>query len=552
MKLAQDLLRSKGEGTTVYCNKARLPLREGAPERRPCVDPLTSSFARHNSFCSFPQLQLPKKLYSPPLVVAIPEDLVPSTLPYPFERVRQLNGPAKGVLPQEHTRPSSSQFSLARALLSSPSQPAALVGSPPPPFQVQELTPLPPIQIASQAPSFQGLPLPLRLPSPSPAASPTMETPTFSATVSPLHHPSSTADPASTSASTSSSAPSSSGAPLLVSSRKRSASMYEEQDDPRLAPTLSGHREGSTLAEEGESAGPSTVEQPASEPRSGLLRRGELARKAVERRKGTGSVVSTRGVGGPSGMARSRSEGGLTALLGEGGDGPTLKRRKEDHEGTGTFIQVDSFLSPTTPPLDLPLAPLDPTFAPPPFPTIDSLAPPTAFLSSLPFPSPTPSLAPTPLSPPLPSRAGPHRRERSFSLPTPLKRSHSVPYLSSRPASPFQPSHGRKHKFYETPRRQRAAETESPSAKLLPSQLLALHTVYSFPRVGVPGRGVLLEATPLGPPITRTTLKELDLHEILRNPQLRHDVVFDPNLMFRPNHDGERFVLSSSFRAILN
>lgn len=44
----------------------------------------------------------------------------------------------------------------------------------------------------------------------------------------------------------------------------------------------------------------------------------------------------------------------------------------------------------------------------------------------------------------------------------------------------------------------------------------------------------------LSPPITKATLRELDLHEILRNPQLRHDSVFDPNLMFRPNYDGER------------
>lgn len=44
----------------------------------------------------------------------------------------------------------------------------------------------------------------------------------------------------------------------------------------------------------------------------------------------------------------------------------------------------------------------------------------------------------------------------------------------------------------------------------------------------------------LHPPITRQTLKELDLHEILKNPQLRHDIVFDSNVQFRPNFDGER------------
>ncbi|CAO1637852.1 unnamed protein product [Parajaminaea phylloscopi] len=45
---------------------------------------------------------------------------------------------------------------------------------------------------------------------------------------------------------------------------------------------------------------------------------------------------------------------------------------------------------------------------------------------------------------------------------------------------------------------------------------------------------------PLTPPITRATLRELDLSEILKNPQLRHDIVFDANVQFRPNFDGER------------
>ncbi|KAF9360502.1 hypothetical protein BGX26_009050 [Mortierella sp. AD094] len=41
-------------------------------------------------------------------------------------------------------------------------------------------------------------------------------------------------------------------------------------------------------------------------------------------------------------------------------------------------------------------------------------------------------------------------------------------------------------------------------------------------------------------PITRETLRELDMIEIFKNPQLRHDIVFDPHLQFRPNFDGER------------
>lgn len=42
------------------------------------------------------------------------------------------------------------------------------------------------------------------------------------------------------------------------------------------------------------------------------------------------------------------------------------------------------------------------------------------------------------------------------------------------------------------------------------------------------------------PPVNLQSLREIDLPEILKNPQLRHDIVFDPQLQFRPNLDGER------------
>lgn len=50
---------------------------------------------------------------------------------------------------------------------------------------------------------------------------------------------------------------------------------------------------------------------------------------------------------------------------------------------------------------------------------------------------------------------------------------------------------------------------------------------------------VAIPSPPL-PPINLQSLKEIDLHEILKNPQLRHDILFDPQLQFRPNLDGER------------
>lgn len=45
---------------------------------------------------------------------------------------------------------------------------------------------------------------------------------------------------------------------------------------------------------------------------------------------------------------------------------------------------------------------------------------------------------------------------------------------------------------------------------------------------------------PLGPPVTKGSLSELDVNKIAYNPKLRHDINFDPELHFRPNFDGEK------------
>lgn len=42
------------------------------------------------------------------------------------------------------------------------------------------------------------------------------------------------------------------------------------------------------------------------------------------------------------------------------------------------------------------------------------------------------------------------------------------------------------------------------------------------------------------PPVNTCSLKEIDLQEVFKNPQLRHDVVFDQHLQFRPNSLGDR------------
>ncbi|KZT19457.1 Tcp11-domain-containing protein [Neolentinus lepideus HHB14362 ss-1] len=54
------------------------------------------------------------------------------------------------------------------------------------------------------------------------------------------------------------------------------------------------------------------------------------------------------------------------------------------------------------------------------------------------------------------------------------------------------------------------------------------------------------------PLVTRETLKELDLEAILRNPQLRHDLLFDPGLQFRPTSGRRKRELYDSYwRAVL-
>ncbi|KAB5595956.1 Protein SOK1 [Ceratobasidium theobromae] len=66
--------------------------------------------------------------------------------------------------------------------------------------------------------------------------------------------------------------------------------------------------------------------------------------------------------------------------------------------------------------------------------------------------------------------------------------------------------------------------------------LMAAHAPLPLPRAlpaPRPSRRVA-HVPSLTPLITRETLKELDLDAILRNPQLRHDLLFDPGLQFRP------------------
>ncbi|TFK40550.1 T-complex protein 11-domain-containing protein [Crucibulum laeve] len=55
----------------------------------------------------------------------------------------------------------------------------------------------------------------------------------------------------------------------------------------------------------------------------------------------------------------------------------------------------------------------------------------------------------------------------------------------------------------------------------------------------------------LQPLINRQTLKELDLDAILRNPQLRHDLLFDPGLQFRPSGSRRKRDLAEKYWAAI-
>ncbi|KAI8896802.1 T-complex protein 11-domain-containing protein [Globomyces pollinis-pini] len=48
-----------------------------------------------------------------------------------------------------------------------------------------------------------------------------------------------------------------------------------------------------------------------------------------------------------------------------------------------------------------------------------------------------------------------------------------------------------------------------------------------------------LELLNLLPPVTRFTLRELEMDEILSNAQLRHDIIFDSDLQFKPGNDDD-------------
>jgi hypothetical protein len=98
------------------------------------------------------------------------------------------------------------------------------------------------------------------------------------------------------------------------------------------------------------------------------------------------------------------------------------------------------------------------------------------------------------------------------------------------------------HSRYMSAKRLMAQRVRSMSEPLLPSNHSDSTSRHSRASVEPPVRSSKRSREKVShhPPISQQTLRELDLYEIFKNAQLRHDIVHDPNLQFRPNTDGER------------
>lgn len=97
----------------------------------------------------------------------------------------------------------------------------------------------------------------------------------------------------------------------------------------------------------------------------------------------------------------------------------------------------------------------------------------------------------------------------------------------------------------ESPRRCEAAVRASSPGSAVLSRTPPTSTPASTPPTGACtnrkwNRHAAPQPWPVEPPVTRSTLSELDVSKIIHNPKLRHDINFDPELHFRPNLDGEK------------
>ena len=83
--------------------------------------------------------------------------------------------------------------------------------------------------------------------------------------------------------------------------------------------------------------------------------------------------------------------------------------------------------------------------------------------------------------------------------------------------------------------------TTSRQYSRVPSALLLLPSLSSDTTPPSPSsKNRRYRDRPIPPPITRSSLRELETSEILKNAQLIHDIIHDPSLQFRPNLEGPR------------
>lgn len=133
------------------------------------------------------------------------------------------------------------------------------------------------------------------------------------------------------------------------------------------------------------------------------------------------------------------------------------------------------------------------------------------------------------------------RRVRSNSVPLLPTFSQKEPRKKQSCTAPRTAPKAPKASKASNPVAQFSVSTSQSAAPLLQHQLLALHDLHQ-PRPANVTSGIMsrsmsrrharpspssVSLPSMAPPITKATLRELDLSEILRNSQLRHDVVFD-------------------------
>ncbi|QRV92377.1 SOK1 kinase [Ceratobasidium sp. AG-Ba] len=221
---------------------------------------------------------------------------------------------------------------------------------------------------------------------------------------------------------------------------------------------------------------------------------------------------------------------------------------------------------------------LPPPHARPPKRKADSQFDDATFFDDDDTPAPTPAPSPRPAPTPLPEDDRPQKRRRANSLPN-LARTDTEMVEQQAPSARTSPAPPADQDRIPSQLRPDATASGSDIVRpppAGPSTAMATHDAprpicvlqrgpAPVPAPSAPARSpdsrLRSPSTPLARPIpprrahvpsltpliTRETLKELDLEAILRNPQLRHDLLFDPGLQFRPTSGRKKRDLTEKY-----